>query len=101
MNILAFSEFRMKLSVISLLLCLSLTIASGKRIRESIYEPLQGISFCFKRANGSHEMGCSSDLNGNVGVVHLILSREDLDWLVKQGPHQPYMGTVTPVETKA
>ena len=84
---------KMKLLTLFAQVCLaSLTLVSCKRIRESIYEPLQGINFCFKRANGTHEMGCSSDLNGNVGVVHLILNRADIDWLIQQGPHEPYLG---------
>lgn len=81
------------LTKLTLLYCV-VTFVSCKRIRESIYEPLQGISFCFKRANGTHEMGCSSELNGNVGVVHLILEPEDSQWLIQQGPHEPYIGNM-------
>jgi hypothetical protein len=84
----------MKLSIVTII-CLTLlsVLVDSKRIRESIYEPLQGISFCFKRANGTHEMGCSSELDGNVGVVHLIINKTDAQWLVEHGPHQPYIGT--------
>ncbi len=87
----------MKLSVF--LTCILFVCVQSKRIRESIYEPLQGISFCFKRANGTHEMGCSSELDGNVGVVHLILKDSDTQWLIEHGPHDPYIGKlITPVK---
>ena len=52
--------------------------------------------FCFRRTNGTHEIGCSSDLNGNVGVVHVVGDGADLDWVVEKGPHAPYMAVFFP-----
>lgn len=41
-------------------------------------------------------MGCSSHLNGNVGVVHLISEDSELQWLLDQGPNGPYVAMITP-----
>jgi nicastrin len=62
------------------------------RIKDNIYTDLNERAFCFRRTNGTHQMGCSSDLNGNVGVIHLVSSPEDLQWLLTKGIHDPYVG---------
>ena len=65
---------------------------TSKRIKDSIYTNLQDSAFCFRRTNGTHQMGCSADFKGNVGVVHLISSPDDVSWLIQSGPHDPYVG---------
>ena len=55
--------------------------------------PFQGAYFCFRQANGTHQFGCSSDLNGNVGVLHLIQAAEDLVWIKQHGhSNSDYVG---------
>ena len=71
-------------------------LSEGKRIKERIYRDLNERGFCFRRTNGTHQMGCSSDPNGNVGVVHLISNLNDRDWLINKGPHDPYIVILTP-----
>ena len=73
-----------------------LALSEGKRIKERIYRDLNERGFCFRRTNGTHQMGCSSDPNGNVGVVHLVSSNEDQKWLLEKGPHEPYIVILTP-----
>jgi nicastrin len=70
--------------------------ATSKRLKDRIYKEVDTSGFCFRRTNGTHEIGCSSDLNGNVGVVHLIRDEPDLDWLVTKGPHVPYTAVFLP-----
>ena len=41
-------------------------------------------------------MGCTSDPNGNVGVVHMIENESDKTWLIEKGPHSPYVAMITP-----
>ena len=53
-------------------------------------------AFCFRRTNGTHQMGCTSDPNGNVGVVHMIETKSDKTWLIEKGPHDPYVAMITP-----
>ena len=84
---------------LTLLLLMSLglwNLVLGKRIKDGIYINLNERGFCFRHTNGSHQMGCSSDLNGNVGVVHLISSESDRTWLIEKGDHEPYIAMITP-----
>ena len=30
-------------------------------------------------------------MKGNQGVVHLIEKDADIDWMIKHGPHEPYV----------
>jgi len=74
----------------------SFQIGQGKRIGQSIYTDLNESAFCFRRTNGTHQMGCTSDPNGNVGVVHMIENESDKTWLIEKGPHNPYVAMITP-----
>ena len=64
----------------------------GLRIKDGIYSELNERGFCFRRTNGTKQMGCSSDPNGNVGVIHLISTESDKTWLIESGIHEPYIG---------
>ena len=33
----------------------------------------------------------SASMSGNVGVLHLIEKQSDLEWLLRKGPHDPYV----------
>ena len=83
------------LSLLGVLLALIGSVSS-KRLKDRIYKDLKTSGFCFRRTNGTHEIGCSSDLNGNVGVVHLVSGSADLDWIAEKGPHAPYMAVFRP-----
>ncbi len=72
------------------------TSASAKRLRDRIYKDLNSVSFCFRRTNGTHQFGCTSDPGGNAGVVHLIAEAADVDFLVERGEHGPYVAAFTP-----
>ncbi|XP_071515455.1 nicastrin [Panulirus ornatus] len=51
---------------------------------------------CFKRFNGTHEIGCTSKFRGNYGVVHVVKDVDDLRWVYDKGPHAPYVLAITP-----
>ncbi|XP_045210180.2 nicastrin-like isoform X2 [Mercenaria mercenaria] len=63
-----------------------------ERTKEKIYVDItsSGRSPCFRRLNGTHQIGCTSDPKGNVGVVHYVNTSSDIDWLLEKGPHKPY-----------
>ena len=65
-------------------------------LHKSIYTDLNAKAFCFRRTNGTHQFGCSSDPGGNVGVVHLVKDGQDVSWIVDKGIHDPYVALVTP-----
>ncbi len=33
----------------------------------------------------------SASLSGNVGVLHVLESEENLDWVLRSGPNPPYL----------
>lgn len=82
--------------VVGLLLAVLAALATGKRLKDRIYRPLITHGFCFRRTNGTHQFGCSNQLGGDVGVVHVIQSASDLDWMLDKGPHWPYMAVMRP-----
>ncbi|CAG7722359.1 unnamed protein product [Allacma fusca] len=63
----------------------------GDRTNTKIYEPVTGALACFRRMNKTHQIGCSSKLTGNVGVLHLVDSDDALNWVSRDGPHSPYI----------
>uniref|UniRef100_A0A3B3CTY0 Nicastrin n=1 Tax=Oryzias melastigma TaxID=30732 RepID=A0A3B3CTY0_ORYME len=46
---------------------------------------------CVRLLNATHQIGCQSSLSGDVGVLHLLESEENLDWVLRTGPNPPYM----------
>ena len=71
---------------------------ANSRVKDIIYynvDASKGFHACFRRANGTHQFGCQSELGGNIGVVHLISKQnetENVRWVTKDGPHYPYTG---------
>ena len=67
------------------------------RVKDIIYytvDASKGFHPCFRRANGTHQFGCQTDLGGSIGVVHLISKEneaESLKWVTEDGPHHPYI----------
>lgn len=73
--------------------CLVVDGSSATSLTEKIYYNINssGFSMCFRRFNATHQIGCSSNREGNVGVVHLVLNDSDIDWLESNGVHPPYV----------
>lgn len=71
--------------------------ASADRTSLKIYQTLQADYFCFRRLNGTHEFGCSSDRTGNVGVVHVVSSEADIQTILKDEDGIRYVA-VLPME---
>ena len=59
-------------------------LATGQRIKDSIYTELEGIRPCFRRLNGTQEIGCTSAIGGNVGVIQYLEKTGDLDGLLQE-----------------
>jgi len=71
------------------------SFCGGERIKDNIYTDFGQIRPCFRRLNGTHEIGCTSSHGGNVGVVQVIESDADLS-LVENSNHAPYIVVVKP-----
>lgn len=68
----------------------------GNRVFDKIYEEIQSEMVCFKRLNGTHEIGCTSDFWGNVGIIQLIEEPSNLTWVLEKGSHPPYVLAILP-----
>ena len=78
-----------------LLIC-RLTVECGaQQLKEEIYSDIENIRPCFRRMNSTHQIGCSSEIGGNVGVVIYLETEADLEKL-KDNEFAPYVVLVDP-----
>ncbi|KAM6435365.1 nicastrin [Liasis olivaceus] len=75
-----------------MLLC-ALAPGSGwcNSVEKKIYIPLNRTATCVRLLNATHQIGCQSSLNGDTGVIHVAEKESDLNWVLSDGPHPPYM----------
>ncbi|CAL8146502.1 unnamed protein product [Orchesella dallaii] len=86
------------IKLLLLILISSSSLSLADRTFTKVYEPISGINACFKRLNGTHEIGCRSSSKGDVGILHLIEDKHSLDWVLKDGPNAPYITMLYPVD---
>nr|XP_020665931.1 nicastrin [Pogona vitticeps] len=60
-------------------------------VERKIYIPLNRTATCVRLLNATHQIGCQSSLNGDTGIVHVVEKQSDLNWVLSEGPHAPYM----------
>ncbi|XP_054847943.1 LOW QUALITY PROTEIN: nicastrin [Eublepharis macularius] len=75
-----------------LLLC-ALVAGSGwcNSVERKIYIPLNRTASCVRLMNATHQIGCQSSMNGDTGVIHVVEKPEDVQWVLTDGPHPPYI----------
>uniref|UniRef100_A0A8C7Z291 Nicastrin n=1 Tax=Oryzias sinensis TaxID=183150 RepID=A0A8C7Z291_9TELE len=73
------------------LLVISSCSVSSNSVGNKIYINLNETFPCVRLLNATHQIGCQSSFAGDVGVVHLLESEENLDWVLGSGPNPPYM----------
>uniref|UniRef100_A0A3B4TQG9 Nicastrin n=1 Tax=Seriola dumerili TaxID=41447 RepID=A0A3B4TQG9_SERDU len=64
---------------------------SCNSVEKKIYVELNNTVPCVRLLNATHQIGCQSSLSGNVGVLHVLESEENLDWVLRSGRNPPYM----------
>lgn len=77
--------------IVDLLVCLLFVGVSCNSVEKKIYVHLNYTVPCVRLLNATHQIGCQSTLSGNVGVLHVLESEENLDWVLNTGPNPPYM----------
>ncbi|XP_069565046.1 LOW QUALITY PROTEIN: nicastrin [Brachyistius frenatus] len=77
--------------VINLIVCLFFIGVSSNSVEKKIYVSLNYTVPCVRLLNATHQIGCQSSLSGDVGVLHVLISEDDLDWVLSSGPNPPYM----------
>ncbi|CAH3146332.1 unnamed protein product [Pocillopora meandrina] len=65
--------------------------ANGDKVAQKIYQQLSGVNPCVLLTNATHQIGCTSSMSGHVGVLHYIKSEADVDWIIQNGSHAPYV----------
>uniref|UniRef100_A0A8C9ZYX2 Nicastrin n=1 Tax=Sander lucioperca TaxID=283035 RepID=A0A8C9ZYX2_SANLU len=60
-------------------------------VEKKIYVHLNYTVPCVRLLNATHQIGCQSHLSGNVGVLHVLESEENVDWVLRSGPNPPYL----------
>uniref|UniRef100_A0A8C0BZS1 Nicastrin n=1 Tax=Buteo japonicus TaxID=224669 RepID=A0A8C0BZS1_9AVES len=69
----------------------SLGSCQGNSVERKIYIPLNKTAPCVRLLNATHQIGCQSSISGDTGVIHVVEKEEDLNWVLVDGPHPPYM----------
>ncbi|XP_008293241.1 nicastrin [Stegastes partitus] len=77
--------------IINLIVCLFSVGVSCNSVEKKIYVHLNYTVPCVRLLNATHQIGCQSSLSGDVGVLHVLQSEENLDWVLSSGPNPPYM----------
>ncbi|XP_060725814.1 nicastrin [Tachysurus vachellii] len=75
----------------SLLICFFYTHVSCSSVEQKIYVALNKTTPCVRLLNATHQIGCQSSISGDTGVLHVLETEDDLDWIINTGPHAPYM----------
>ncbi|XP_076438260.1 nicastrin-like [Babylonia areolata] len=73
------------------LLVLCFCTVTSKRIKEKIYIDIVSENGCFRLLNGTHQIGCTSEQEGNTGVVHYLLTEKDWTYVLTTGDTGPYI----------
>ncbi|KAF3857928.1 hypothetical protein F7725_011129 [Dissostichus mawsoni] len=69
----------------------SLCSVGCNSVEKKIYVHLNYTVPCVRLLNATHQIGCQSSLSGNVGVLHVLESEENVDWVLGTGANPPYL----------
>ncbi|XP_035699109.1 nicastrin-like [Branchiostoma floridae] len=84
-------------SVLPLLfLCFPLCWAQFRSVHDMIYVNITAQAPCVRLMNATHQIGCTSAVSGNVGVLHYCAEQSDVDWLIQSAKNKPYMPLMVP-----
>ncbi|KAM6919518.1 nicastrin [Lycodopsis pacificus] len=77
--------------LVNLLVCWFFIGVGCNSVEKKIYVDLNYTIPCVRLLNATHQIGCQSHLSGNVGVLHVLESEENLDWVLRSGLNPPYL----------
>ncbi|KAK4878728.1 hypothetical protein RN001_011234 [Aquatica leii] len=81
-------------SLISVILILKLSLLNtglSERAKDQMYEHFDGRMSCFRRLNGTHQIGCSSKKGGSTGIIHFVETEDNLNFIIKNGADTNYI----------
>ncbi|CAH1110152.1 unnamed protein product [Psylliodes chrysocephalus] len=86
------NTIKQNILVFNILFLLQFPINSyGDRTKDKMYEEISSSNACFRRLNGTHQIGCSSKRGGSTGVIHFCETEKDLEDIIVQGTGYPYI----------
>ncbi|KAM6989230.1 nicastrin [Tautogolabrus adspersus] len=77
--------------MVNLLVCCFFIGVGCNSVEKKIYIHLNYTVPCVRLLNATHQIGCQSSLSGDVGVLHVLESEENLDWVLHSGLNPPYL----------
>ncbi|KAK5860341.1 hypothetical protein PBY51_021828 [Eleginops maclovinus] len=77
--------------IVNLLVCWFFIGVGCNSVEKKIYVHLNYTVPCVRLLNATHQIGCQSKLSGNVGVLHVLESEENVDWVLSTGANPPYL----------
>lgn len=84
--------FRFVMFVVTLILAIYSYVAfANPRVGDKIYTDLQSNHYCSRRLNATNQVGCTSALGGNHGVLWIVNDESDISHILKTGSTPPYM----------
>ncbi|XP_066260792.1 nicastrin [Euwallacea similis] len=64
---------------------------NADRIKDTMYINIQGSVACYRRMNSTHQIGCSSEWGGSLGIIHYVNQLSDLSFILKNGSAGKYI----------
>ncbi|XKL69618.1 hypothetical protein PGB90_007387 [Kerria lacca] len=64
------------------IICQIVSATSTLNVHDKMYTQLNAVTPCIVRLNGSQSFGCTSERNGNVGVIHIVYNDSDWKWVL-------------------
>ncbi|XP_066149210.1 nicastrin [Euwallacea fornicatus] len=64
---------------------------NADRIKDTMYINIQGSVACYRRMNSTHQIGCSSEWGGSLGIIHYVNQFSDLSFILNNGSAGKYI----------
>lgn len=87
-------NIRRVLLILTLIIAFYSYIAFAGKVSDRIYFDIQSDHYCSRRLNATHQMGCTSKLGGNSGVIWYVEHEVDIEHILNNGPTPPYIAVL-------
>ncbi|CAG9770381.1 unnamed protein product [Ceutorhynchus assimilis] len=68
--------------------------SNADRLKDQMYIKINGSVACYRRMNSTHQIGCSSNRGGSIGIIHYCDTSQDLDFILKNGSAGQYIPVI-------
>nr|XP_023688388.1 nicastrin [Paramormyrops kingsleyae] len=78
-------------SLVLLILFFACNGVNSSSVQQKIYVELKNTFPCVRLLNATHQIGCQSSISGDTGILHVLETESDLNWVLSSGPNPPYL----------